>query len=94
MHRILLDVLTFDPQLIYSLLGIFVIVISGLAFFFNLKSAISLQKKDLDNTKENLKKLELKVEETYTKIENKISELEKKINELPNEIICLFKQLK
>lgn len=91
---LLLEILSFDPALLYSILACLVILIGGLGFFFNLKNNHAILKTDLENTKANLQKLEIKLDATYSKIENKISELEKKITDLPHEIISLLKSLK
>ena len=62
----LLDTLTFNPELIYDILGTIVIIITGAGFFFNSRSKIELLKNDLENTKSNLVKLEKSVGDTYS----------------------------
>lgn len=91
---ILLDVISFDPDLVYEVLATLVILITGLGFFFNLRSKTQLLENDVVNLKETVVKLETKVDATYSKIEDKIAEIEIKINNLPTEIINLIKQLK
>ena len=91
---LLLDSVTFDPNIVYDILATIVIFCTGIGFFFNSRSKIELVRNDLENTKKNLEDLKKSVNDTYTKIENKIAELENKINDLPSNIIELFKQLK
>lgn len=99
---LLLDTVSFNPEIVYDLLGIIVIIITFSGFFFKLRSKIDIQYNDFvnfrDTTRENHTKLEIKVADTYSKIENKISELERQIQdfrqELPKQIIDLFRELK
>jgi peptidoglycan hydrolase CwlO-like protein len=97
----LLEVFTFDPDIVFELLSSLVIVITGVAFFFNARAKVQIVQTDLDNAKDSidtlkmrLGKLEDKMDANYDKISDKIAELETKLNSLPREIIELFKQLK
>lgn len=94
MNIMLLDSVTFDPDLVFTILSIIVIIITGISFFLNTKNQLKVLEMDCKNTKENLRKLENSVNEVYTKIENKITLLESKIEHLPTEIITLFQKLK
>lgn len=100
----LLEIISFNPSLLYNILGVITIVITGIAFFFNLKNKVELVKNDLTNQKDYMIKLEEKVNASESKIEHKINDLEikledrhrelnDKIERLPVQISEMFKNL-
>lgn len=100
---IFLQSVSFNPSIVYNVLGIIVIVVTGLGFFFKLRNKIDLVENKLENAIESTKKLELKTAADYSKIESKMSELEtraedrhrdlqNRIDKMPLEIINLLKK--
>lgn len=100
----LLEIVSFNPSLLYNILGIVVILGTVFGAFFNIKNQVELLKNDLKNAVEQTTKLELKTAADYTKIERKISELEDKsedrhkdlqtrIDKMPMEIINILRNI-
>lgn len=88
---LLLDVVTFNPSLVYNVLSVILVLLTGAGFIFNLKTQIQLLRNDLQNLRDNVSKLEQKTSADYTKIENKMGLLEEKIEQLPVNITNLIK---
>jgi hypothetical protein len=82
---------SFNPAIIYNILTIIVVLLTGAGFIFNMKSEIRLLRNDLHNTKSDLTKLEQNTKTDYNKIETKINLIEEKIEQLPVNITNLIK---
>ncbi len=70
------------------------IVGAGFAAFWKLNNRVDVLKADLKNSKEEVEKLEQRLNNSETKLEDKITNLAEKIDRLPKDIIELFRQLK
>lgn len=100
----LLEIISFNPSVIYNLAGFAALLVGLVGSFFKLQNAISLLKSENQNLKETMIKLEDKVSSAETKtqvqlsileekMEHKLSQLYDKVEKLPTDLAILFKNI-